>query len=103
MTKARALLEQYQSVIEISARGCPTRKAAAVKQTGRLATKKQAARYIGVSGYLFDRMVSNGVLPGPLPGTKMWDKNAIDAALDAASGLVGPANPYDRWKKTHCG
>jgi hypothetical protein len=41
-------------------------------------------------------------MPGPIPGTHKWDKKAIDAALDALSGLktaIAPAPAFGEWWK----
>jgi hypothetical protein len=41
-------------------------------------------------------------MPGPVPGTTRWDRHAIDAALDVASGLESRGaqeDPFDRWKR----
>lgn len=72
--------------------------------TGRLAKRRRAAQHVGVSTHVFDRLVARGVLPKPVPGTKtMWDLKAIDAALDAASGLAARGSDYDEWKRNRCG
>jgi hypothetical protein len=66
-------------------------------------TKEQAAAYAGCdTSSAFDSWVRRGILPKPIPGTHRWDRKAIDAALDRASGLAAPSNddltPYQRWK-----
>jgi len=48
----------------------------------RLLTRRQAARYCGLSSSGFAKWVSAGRLPHALPGTRRWDRNAIDSALD---------------------
>lgn len=67
---------------------------------GRLATKRKASEYAGVSPRVFEKLIAQGVLPGPLPGTRHWDLKALDIALDEASGLSAAGSPYDSWKKT---
>lgn len=53
-------------------------------------SREDAARYAGCKTLsAFHDQVRRGILPGPIPGTHTWDKKAIDAALDRASGLVG--------------
>ena len=55
----------------------------------RLLTREQAAAYCGLSVHGFSDWVKAGRLPGPIRGTTRWDRKAIDAALDQASG-IGP-------------
>lgn len=71
----------------------------------RVLGRNDAASYAGVSPGHFDKLVALGTLPCPLPAygrTRRWDRAAIDAALDEASGLsVGrdaPASAYDTWR-----
>ncbi|MEM7223448.1 MAG: hypothetical protein AAF495_10740 [Pseudomonadota bacterium] len=35
----------------------------------------------------FAKLVSDGLLPAPLPGTEIWDRKALDKALDKLGGL----------------
>jgi hypothetical protein len=53
-----------------------------------------AAAYCGVTVATFARWVSEGRVPKPLPGTRRWDRKAIDLALDKASGI--PAVPISQ-------
>lgn len=64
-------------------------------------TKDSAAAYLELEPSGFDKWVRDGILPGPIPGTRRWDKKAIDAALDKRSGLrpTMPADPYEEWKR----
>jgi len=42
-------------------------------------------------------------VPGPMPGTARWDRKALDAALDARSGLATLSEPEDAylaWERT---
>lgn len=68
----------------------------------RCLTKQQAAEYCGCESLeAFDAWVRKGIVPKAIPRTHRWDRRAIDAALDRASGLVAPSNhltPYQRWK-----
>ena len=63
----------------------------------RLLTREQAAAYCGLSVHGFSEWVRSGRLPGPLLGTIRWDRRAIDAAIDRASG-INTSTPYDEWK-----
>lgn len=66
----------------------------------RVLTREQAAAYCGLSVRGFSEWIKTGRLPGPIRGTIRWDKKAIDAALDQASGInptIG-TSPYDQWK-----
>lgn len=64
-------------------------------------TRKRAAAYLDLEPPGFDRWVRDGLLPRPIPGTRRWDKKAIDAALDNLSGLspTMAADPYEEWKR----
>lgn len=53
----------------------------------RCLTREQAAEYCGVSPSGFSAWQRQGLVPGPIPGTNRWDRKALDAALDKASGL----------------
>jgi hypothetical protein len=66
-------------------------------------SKKQAAGYAGCETLsAFNDWIRRGIMPGPIPGTHKWDRNAIDAALDRLSGLQpkieSHLSPYDAWK-----
>jgi hypothetical protein len=65
--------------------------------------KVDAAAYCGCESLsAFDDWVRRGIVPGPIPGTHRWDRKAIDAALDRASGLVTNQQEslYVAWKKS---
>ena len=68
----------------------------------RCLSKEEAARYVSCSVSGFNDWVSRGIMPRPLPGTRKWDRKAIDAALDRLSGLQTTLAPgqsaFDRWK-----
>lgn len=71
--------------------------------TPRVLAKVAAAEYCGCATLeAFDAWVRKGIIPGAIPGTHRWDRIAIDAALDRASGLaITPSDhltPYQRWK-----
>jgi len=65
-------------------------------------TKQEAADYCGCETFAaFDRWRQKGIVPPAIPGTNRWDRKALDAALDRASGLVTESaelTPYQRWK-----
>ena len=64
----------------------PIQRSAAVK---RGLSKHEAAEYCGCATLAaFDRWRQKGIVPAPIPGTTRWDRKALDAALDRASGLV---------------
>ncbi len=68
----------------------------------RLLTREQAAAYCGLSTRGFTEWVRAGKMPGPILGTTRWDRRAMDAVLDKASGLetVGTQeDAFDRWKR----
>lgn len=63
-------------------------------------TREEAATYLGLSLPGFDAWVRAKRIPGPIPGTKRWDRKAIDTALDKLSGLEREMEPsaLERWK-----
>jgi len=68
----------------------------------RLLTKSQAASYCSLSPSGFSSWVRMGRVPGPLKGTRRWDREALQACLDRASGLAKgrePDSAYDEWKR----
>lgn len=70
----------------------------------RLMSGAEAAEYCGLVPASFSAWVAAGRLPGPLPGTRRWDRKAIDLALDKASGIVAPSvvpaeDEYTAWKQ----
>ena len=69
----------------------------------RCFTREQAADYCGLSPEGFAAWQRQGIVPGPIPGTKRWDRKALDAALDKASGLreavTAPEDPWDAWER----
>jgi hypothetical protein len=74
--------------------------------TPRLMTRSEAAAYCGLSPEAFSQWVGSGRVPHALPGTKRWDRVAIDRAIDRASGILpadaaaaaAPASAFDEWK-----
>lgn len=66
----------------------------------RLMTRRQAAAYCRIGASAFDDWMTRGILPGPIPGTHRWDKRAIDAALDRASGIAPtmPTSALEEWR-----
>jgi hypothetical protein len=56
-------------------------------ESPRLLTRQQAARYCGLSPSGFGKWVTAGRLPRALPGTRRWDRQAVDAALDRIMAL----------------
>ncbi len=46
----------------------------------RCFTREQAADYCGLSPEGFAAWQRQGIVPGPIPGTKRWDRKALDAA-----------------------
>jgi hypothetical protein len=64
-------------------------------------SREAAAAYAGCESLsTFHDWVRRNILPGPIPGTHIWDKKAIDAALDRASGLsTTEMSALEQWKK----
>ena len=71
----------------------------------RCLTREEAATYCGLTPEGFSAWSRQGIVPGPIPGTKRWDRKALDAALDAHSGLTPPESndddPFEVWKKQY--
>ena len=71
----------------------------------RLMSGSDAAAYCGVTLNTWSKWVAAGTVPGPLPGTRRWDRKAIDLALDKASGIVAPSgaldaeSPLEKWMR----
>lgn len=67
----------------------------------RLIGRKEAAAYCGIAESTFSMWVATHKLPTTIPGTRKWDKRAIDAKLDEISGLDGndDEDPYDKWER----
>ena len=53
----------------------------------RLISRAEAAAYCGISPTCFSMWVASHKMPPSIPGTRKWDKRAIDAKLDEISGL----------------
>ncbi|KMO28560.1 helix-turn-helix transcriptional regulator [Methylobacterium aquaticum] len=65
-------------------------------------TREQAAEYCGCSVEAFDDWVRRGYVPAAMPGTRRWDRKAIDRALDRRSGLVEAAGQsWEEWAAQH--
>ena len=65
-----------------------------------------AAAYLGLTTAAFSKWVAEGRIPKPLPGTRRWDRKAIDLALDKASGIETPAvssgeSEFETWKRKY--
>lgn len=70
----------------------------------RLMSGPDAAAYLGLTPATFAKWVAEGRIPKPLPGTRRWDRRAIDIALDKLSGTVAPSivpdeDPFEAWKR----
>jgi hypothetical protein len=68
----------------------------------RLMSRTEVAAYCGITTSAFADWQRRGIMPGPVPGTRRWDKTAVDRALDKAGGMVNaepPESAYQRWKR----
>ncbi|MGG6895803.1 helix-turn-helix transcriptional regulator [Rhizobium sp. BR 315] len=67
----------------------------------RLIGRKEAAAYLGIAESTFSMWVATYKMPQCIPGTRKWDKRAIDAKLDEISGLGvnDSEDPYDKWMR----
>lgn len=57
----------------------------------RLMSGADAAAYMGLTPGTFCQWIKDGRAPPALPGTRRWDRKAIDLALDKLSGIVAPS------------
>ncbi|MBX5239364.1 AlpA family transcriptional regulator [Rhizobium sp. NLR22b] len=62
----------------------------------RLIGRKEAAEYCGISPSCFSMWVARGIMPPTLPGTRRWDRRAIDAMMSALGGIDEPNAIDDR-------
>ncbi|TBC21571.1 helix-turn-helix transcriptional regulator [Rhizobium ruizarguesonis] len=71
----------------------------------RLIGRKEAAAYCGIAVSTFSLWVSTHKMPLCIPGTRKWDKRAIDAKLDEISGVDvnEDEDPYDKWMRENSG
>lgn len=68
----------------------------------RLIGRAEAAAYCGITPTAFSLWVRTNIMPPAIPGTRKWDKKAIDAKLDEISGLVAnnsQEDEFDRWER----
>jgi predicted DNA-binding transcriptional regulator AlpA len=70
----------------------------------RLMTGAEVAAYLGLTQASFSKWVADGRAPKRLPGTRRWDRKAIDLYLDKLSGIPpAPLSKEDReeeeWQK----
>lgn len=59
----------------------------------RLISSATAAAYLGVTPATFFRWVAAGLIPKPLPGTRRWDRRALDLTIDRLSGIAAHGPP----------
>lgn len=71
----------------------------------RLLTGAEAAAYCRLTPSGFADWRRRKLLPGPIPGTRRWDRVALDEALDSFSKRpiksdVPQKSAYERWKES---
>ncbi|MGA6963343.1 MAG: hypothetical protein WBZ51_06915, partial [Xanthobacteraceae bacterium] len=63
--------------------------------------RADAAKYCGISPATFSRWISVGIMPRSIPGTRVWDRVALDRALDKVSAVSITAsrekNEVENW------
>ena len=75
--------------------------------SARLLSREQAAEYVGLSPSQFDAEVRAGTFPRPFPLARtrrvLWDKAALDRALDARMSVTVEVEGFDerreRWRR----
>lgn len=69
----------------------------------RLIGRREAAAYCGIGESTFSLWVATHKMPPSVPGTRKWDKRAIDARLDEISGLGANDNEEEtdlqKWRR----
>ncbi|QIG68343.1 hypothetical protein EVB74_009 [Rhizobium phage RHph_Y3_56_1] len=68
----------------------------------RLMSRKEAAAYCGNIGLsTFSLWVAKGIMPRCIPGTRKWDRHAIDEMLRSINGHgVSPTEDrYTKWMR----
>jgi hypothetical protein len=67
----------------------------------RCVRRRDIERAYGLKPAAFSRLVAKGIMPPRVPGTRMWDRRAIEHALDKLAGLNHSArdneSEADRW------
>lgn len=66
----------------------PNRPIIAVVLAPRGLNRRHAAAYIGVSPSTFDKLIADGLMPGPkrIYSRTVWDQRALDKAFDVLPG-----------------
>jgi hypothetical protein len=49
--------------------------------------RADAAKYCGIAPATFSRWIAVGIMPHSIPGTRVWDRVALDRALDRVSAV----------------
>lgn len=69
--------------------------------TPRGLRREDAARYIGISPTLFDRMRKEGRIPAPrdMFGVMIWDRHALDSLFGDQKYTAANDNQDDYWDR----
>ena len=68
----------------------------------RLVGRKEAAAYLGIAESTFSMWVATHKMPPTIPGTRKWDRRAIDAKLDEIGGLTSDnyvEDEFEKWER----
>ncbi|TWB19550.1 hypothetical protein FBZ99_101323 [Rhizobium sp. ERR 1071] len=69
----------------------------------RLIGRRDAAAYCGIAESTFSLWVATHKMPQCIPGTRKWDRRAIDAKLDEISGLgvnnISVETDLQKWRR----
>ena len=62
-------------------------------------SRAQCALYLAISAGTFDSLVADGTMPAPIRfgRRRVWDRGAIDSAVDRLSNAPRAADPLDSW------
>ena len=67
----------------------------------RCLSRTEAAAYCGLTPAGLSLWIDRELVPGPMPGTRKWDRLAVDRAIDKLSGVesqMESVSAYDEWK-----
>lgn len=63
-------------------------------------TRCEAAKMCAISVQTFDSWGRKGILPGPIPGTRRWSRDAIERHLaSGAPSANDQPSPFEEWKQ----
>lgn len=80
LKRVKAFIEEHQGTSRLLPADDASKRPSDIQP--RCLSFSEAARYLGVTTVGFSYQVHRGVYPGPIPGTRTWDRRALDAVID---------------------